>query len=825
MSNSARFHKGLLAAGAGLGAAALAFTMASPQLHGQQVQTAPPDQPRTTEWIDRFAPGADLGPMVVCWAGQGDLDQQYMDEVSSRIAELGRSTDTYDLIFPNGQYIPNRHSGFQVAGMDQPVVAIEYNWWENSSGGPSDRYYLGSRWSGSTGEPRALTWSFVPDGLNADGAASGLFSRMDSLFAAQGGRATWISRFTSCFNRWSQLTGLSYTRRTSGGNDWDDGAGWGSGGGASRGDVRIAMNNIDGVNGVLAYTYYPSNGDMVFDISENWGSSSNQNRFLRDTVMHEHGHGFGLAHVCSSNGSFLMEPFLNTGFDGPQHDDIRGGKRYYGDPDEPDNSSATANDLGTIAPGTTFSSYCNLPAPQTGTNPGFSSNCSIDANGEQDYYKFTVSNTGTCNITVSPLGFTYDDSQQNANGSCSSGHPRNTAQQANLAVDFIGTNGSTVIASANAGALGIAETISGATLSTAGTYFIRVYETDAPGQTQLYSLSVSVSGGCVPPSITTQPQPVEDCSGAPVQFSVVASGSSPSYQWQKDNSDIPGATSSTYSIESVSPDDEGNYRVLISNGCGNATSNAVALTVDQAGQFDTQPTSQDVNVGETVQFTASATGTDPIEFTWLHNGLPMTDGGRISGVNTTTLTITNVQTSDAATYSLQAFNICGAAFSDGAVLTVDNCVGAGVTTNPSSATVDAGETVHFSIVAGGSAPISYQWRKNNGDLSDVGNISGAHTDTLTITNAQSGDEGNYTCAVSNDCGNGVSTPATLTVNEPVCPGDLNGDNTIDLSDLATLLGNFGTPSGATLEQGDLNGDGAVDLSDLSTLLSLFGTTC
>jgi len=58
-----------------------------------------------------------------------------------------------------------------------------------------------------------------------------------------------------------------------------------------------------------------------------------------------------------------------------------------------------------------------------------------------------------------------------------------------------------------------------------------------------------------------------------------------------------------------------------------------------------------------------------------------------------------------------------------------------------------------------------------------------------------------------------------------CLGDLDGDGQIALSDLAIVLSNFGTPSGATPEQGDLDGDGDVDLTDLATMLSLFGTAC
>lgn len=58
-----------------------------------------------------------------------------------------------------------------------------------------------------------------------------------------------------------------------------------------------------------------------------------------------------------------------------------------------------------------------------------------------------------------------------------------------------------------------------------------------------------------------------------------------------------------------------------------------------------------------------------------------------------------------------------------------------------------------------------------------------------------------------------------------CPGDVNGDQNVGLTDLSILLANFGTSSGATLAEGDTDGDGDVDLSDLSQLLANFGTSC
>jgi hypothetical protein len=60
---------------------------------------------------------------------------------------------------------------------------------------------------------------------------------------------------------------------------------------------------------------------------------------------------------------------------------------------------------------------------------------------------------------------------------------------------------------------------------------------------------------------------------------------------------------------------------------------------------------------------------------------------------------------------------------------------------------------------------------------------------------------------------------------PACRGDLDGDNDVDLSDLAILLANYGTTSGAAYTDGDLDGDGDVDLADLAGLLAVYGTSC
>lgn len=54
-----------------------------------------------------------------------------------------------------------------------------------------------------------------------------------------------------------------------------------------------------------------------------------------------------------------------------------------------------------------------------------------------------------------------------------------------------------------------------------------------------------------------------------------------------------------------------------------------------------------------------------------------------------------------------------------------------------------------------------------------------------------------------------------------CPGDVNGDNAVNLTDLNLVLSLFGQTSAI----GDTNGDGVVNLADLNTVLANFGSSC
>ena len=57
----------------------------------------------------------------------------------------------------------------------------------------------------------------------------------------------------------------------------------------------------------------------------------------------------------------------------------------------------------------------------------------------------------------------------------------------------------------------------------------------------------------------------------------------------------------------------------------------------------------------------------------------------------------------------------------------------------------------------------YQWQQNLVNVSNTERFTGVNTANLTIGNVEEGDEGNYSCTVSNIIGNATSRSAELTV--------------------------------------------------------------
>ena len=350
----------------------------------------------------------------------------------------------------------------------------------------------------SLGESITVTWSIVRDGVNVNGFAgeasspSNLVSTFRGIYGIAHNPAdtdyqgeAWFEAIESGFDRWSEVSGINYVYEPN-----DDGANFvgASGSVGVRGDVRIAGHRIDGNSGTLAYNFYPNTSDMVIDTADSfYTNTSNNSLRLRNVIAHEAGHGFGLAHVSSNNGQFLMEPFINLGFDGPQLDDILGAHRGYGDAFEQNGGNDTAGNatgLGIINNGQTITIGDDADDTFVGAND--TAFVSIDDDSDVDYFSFTVGANTELDAVLIPKGPTYNQGPQDGSQSAF-----NTAAQSNLTLQILDTNGSTILASANNTGIGGTESLNDIGLASGGTYYVRI--TGAQNAAQLYELSLTVN--------------------------------------------------------------------------------------------------------------------------------------------------------------------------------------------------------------------------------------------------------------------------------------------------------------------------------------------
>ena len=209
-------------------------------------------------------------------------------------------------------------------------------------------------------------------------------------------------------------------------------------------------------------------------------------------------------------------------------------------------------------------------------------------------------------------------------------------------------------------------------------------------------------------------------------------------------------------MTNVQLSDSGGYSVVVTNAYGSVTSAVAQLTVNLpvAPSIITQPQDQaNILPGATATFSVIASGTDPLSYQWYYNTNTL-----LTNATTSILTITNVQPANAGSYSVVINNPGGSITSSSAILTLNtNPVAPVFNSQPASLVVLAGSTASFTAVAGGTAPISYQWNKNGTP------IPGATSTTLNLSNVQTADDGSYTLTATNSVGIATSNPAQLTV--------------------------------------------------------------
>lgn len=316
---------------------------------------------------------------------------------------------------------------------------------------------------------------------------------------------------------------------------------------------------------------------------------------------------------------------------------------------------------------------------------------------------------------------------------------------------------------------------------------------------------------CPPPAFDVQPADLGACVLSTAMLTAVASGDGPiSYQWQKNATNIPGATDATLVIDDLAVNDESIYRVVATDGCTSAVSRPAFLRVGNGPDFVEHPESLGGCVGGTVMLSGAAESIDgDVTYQWLLNGQ------EVAGATSTELTIDPIGPEDFGIYQLIASDACSSTSSLLASLGSDSVQ---LVTEPVGRSVCAGDTVVLNTIVKGDGPITYQWQKDGED------IPGAQSFFLFLDSADALDSGAYRVLVTNPCGVTISQDALVEVRECIL-GDSDGDGDVDLVDFAQFQLCFGGPgvglAAPVCDNFDSDRDGDVDLIDLGSFQLCF----
>ncbi len=325
------------------------------------------------------------------------------------------------------------------------------------------------------------------------------------------------------------------------------------------------------------------------------------------------------------------------------------------------------------------------------------------------------------------------------------------------------------------GATSASYTVTGATTAQNG-YAYRCVLTGQCGTTNSFCASLTVN---TVPDITAQPSDISVCSESDASFTVAATGTGLSYQWELSTdggatwNPIGGATAATYTITSTTVSQNGyRYRCVVSGTCApEATSNAAVLTVNSSVTVTGNPSNSTICEGTGTSFTAAASGTG-LNYQWQIS----TDGGTTwadvsnsavySGAGTSTLTLANVPPSlNGNRYRCNITSPpCTPGITSSALLTVNTFPV--ITSQPSPLAVCEGGSPSFSVTATtGVGTLSYQWQVSTNGGTSYANIPGATSATFSSALITAGANGYlYRVIVTAGCGSVTSNAVALTVN-------------------------------------------------------------
>jgi hypothetical protein len=262
----------------------------------------------------------------------------------------------------------------------------------------------------------------------------------------------------------------------------------------------------------------------------------------------------------------------------------------------------------------------------------------------------------------------------------------------------------------------------------------------------------------------------------------------------------------SWTIDIPSAGGSNNFVTLYMNGTNTGTLGIDEIVLEETvvgnpPVISQHPEAQTVLVGEGASFSVTVSGGQPLSYQWRENGID------IGGATSNTYNILTTTLGDnGKRYSCYITNTDGNVLSNEALLTVTDGTPI-ITSHPISQTILTGQTAVFFVSATGQGTLSYQWQKNNSDIS--GAINPGYT-TPILTQSDNGSI--YSCIVSNSFGSDTSDNAILTITQSNGPnitvwyGDYQKFGQLGkMQNQINILGNVSHPDGVASLSYSLNG--------------------
>jgi hypothetical protein len=404
--------------------------------------------------------------------------------------------------------------------------------------------------------------------------------------------------------------------------------------------------------------------DVVFDVEKSWNSYRGPLRSANDIYrvgLHELGHVLGLSHPDDhgQDVSAVMNSVISN-LDHLSADDIAGARSlYFG-----------------LAP-----SITQQPASQT-VIVGGTAEFSVQASGEPaplyQWYRDNQLLPGATNSTLTVSDAQLSDTgavrvrAKNSHGTAWSdtamlkvlappaivAPPASRIIRAGAPVTFSATitgtrpftfewlhNGSVI-----SNGVSSRYTFTPRLASDAGEYAVKVMNAVGADTSSAAQLAV-----VFPPRVTSDLGSNAVLEGASATLTATVEGSgSFSYQWLFKGARIDGATGAELALNDVTRFSAGTYAVEVRNETGTARSAPVRLQVIIPPAITIPPMAVTARAGERAVFRVRATGTKPLLYQWMKDGVP------IPGAVQRSFVIPQAQASDAANYSVRVSNAGGA---------------------------------------------------------------------------------------------------------------------------------------------------------------------